>query len=124
LAPARAMKDVVAVRDGAFVGFAAPTTYAAEQAMLAASATARWEAAPHVDGSRLFDHLRRTARGGIPRNPFAEDVTRAARAMTQEYHVAYVQHAPMEPRAAVAEWDADGRLTVWTATQNPFGVRG
>jgi len=30
----------------------------------------------------------------------------------------------MEPRAAVAEWAADGKLTVWTATQNPFGVRG
>ena len=28
----------------------------------------------------------------------------------------------MEPRAAVAEW-ADGRLTVWTASQQPFGVR-
>ena len=28
----------------------------------------------------------------------------------------------MEPRAALAEW-ADGKLTVWTATQRPFGVR-
>ena len=27
------------------------------------------------------------------------------------------------PRAAVAEW-ADGKLTVWTGTQRPFGVRG
>jgi isoquinoline 1-oxidoreductase len=29
----------------------------------------------------------------------------------------------MEPRAAVAEWQ-DGKLTVWTGTQRPFGVRG
>jgi nicotinate dehydrogenase subunit B len=29
---------------------------------------------------------------------------------------------PLEPRAAVAEWNA-GRLTVWTGTQVPFGVR-
>jgi isoquinoline 1-oxidoreductase len=28
----------------------------------------------------------------------------------------------MEPRAAVAEW-VDGKLTVWTGTQNPFGVQ-
>jgi isoquinoline 1-oxidoreductase len=28
----------------------------------------------------------------------------------------------MEPRAAVAEWEGD-KLTVWTATQNPFRVR-
>ena len=29
---------------------------------------------------------------------------------------------PLEPRAAVAEWE-DGKLTVWTGTQRPFGVR-
>jgi len=29
----------------------------------------------------------------------------------------------METRAAVAEWQ-DGNLTVWTGTQNPFGVHG
>ena len=28
----------------------------------------------------------------------------------------------MEPRAAVAEW-VDGKLTVWTGAQNPFGVQ-
>jgi isoquinoline 1-oxidoreductase len=38
------------------------------------------------------------------------------------YTVAYIAHAPLEPRAAVAEW-ADGKLTVWTGTQRPFGVR-
>ena len=37
--------------------------------------------------------------------------------------MAYIQHAPMEPRAAVAEWE-DGKLTVWTGTQQPLGVRG
>ncbi|MGH9800060.1 MAG: xanthine dehydrogenase family protein molybdopterin-binding subunit, partial [Blastocatellia bacterium] len=36
--------------------------------------------------------------------------------------VAYIAHAPLEPRAAVAEWQ-DGKLTVWTGTQRPFGVR-
>jgi isoquinoline 1-oxidoreductase len=30
---------------------------------------------------------------------------------------------PLEPRAALAEWK-DGKLTVWTGTQRPFGVRG
>jgi isoquinoline 1-oxidoreductase len=38
------------------------------------------------------------------------------------YTVAYIAHAPLEPRAALAEW-SDGRLTVWTGTQRPFGVR-
>ncbi len=39
------------------------------------------------------------------------------------YTVAYIAHVPLEPRAAVAEWGADGTLTVWTGTQRPFGVR-
>ena len=39
-----------------------------------------------------------------------------------EYEISYIQHVPLEPRAAVAEWQ-DGRLTVWTGTQNPHGVR-
>jgi len=36
--------------------------------------------------------------------------------------VQYIAHAPLEPRAAVAEWNRD-KLTVWTGTQRPFGVR-
>src|SRR6185369_5840236 len=46
----------------------------------------------------------------------------AKQRLSQAYHVAYAQHAPLEPRAAVAEW-ADGKLTVWAGTQNPFGHR-
>jgi isoquinoline 1-oxidoreductase len=43
--------------------------------------------------------------------------------LRESYRIAYIQHAPMEPRAAVAEWK-DGALTVWTGTQNPDRVRG
>ena len=35
---------------------------------------------------------------------------------------AYLAHQSLETRAALAHW-ADGRLTVWTGTQRPFGVR-
>ena len=47
----------------------------------------------------------------------AADIT-----LSQTYTVAYIAHAPLEPRAAVARWQ-DGKLTVWTGTQRPFGVR-
>lgn len=47
----------------------------------------------------------------------------AAKTLRASYDVAYVQHAPMEPRAAVAEW-ADGAVTIWTSTQAPPRVRG
>ena len=40
----------------------------------------------------------------------------------QTYTVSYIAHAPLEPRAALAKWSGD-KLTVWTGTQRPFGVR-
>jgi len=43
--------------------------------------------------------------------------------LSQTYTVAYIAHVPLEPRAAVAEWSGE-KLTVWTGTQRPFGVRG
>ncbi|MEX0781305.1 MAG: molybdopterin cofactor-binding domain-containing protein [Dehalococcoidia bacterium] len=47
----------------------------------------------------------------------------AAHRLEATYYVPYISIAPMEPRAAVAEWEGD-RLTVWAGTQRPFGVRG
>ncbi|HWJ48318.1 MAG TPA: molybdopterin cofactor-binding domain-containing protein, partial [Candidatus Udaeobacter sp.] len=43
--------------------------------------------------------------------------------LRQTYTVSYIAHVPLEPRAALANWDGD-QLTVWTGTQRPFGVRG
>ncbi len=122
LESAKAMSGVVAVQDGQFVGIAAPSTFLATQALEAIAATAEWETAPHPASSELYDYLKQHVRGGLPKNPFAADLASAAKSLKQEYRVAYVQHAPMEPRAAVAEWEG-GKLTVWTSSQNPFGVR-
>ena len=44
------------------------------------------------------------------------------RTFDASYRIPYIAHVPLEPRAAVAEW-TDGKLTVWTGTQRPFGVR-
>jgi isoquinoline 1-oxidoreductase subunit beta len=120
---AKAMDGVVVVQDGDFVGIAAPTTYLANQAIEAITSTAQWEHPDHPSSSKLFEHLENTARGGVPENPFADELSTAAKTVKQAYHVPYVQHCPMEPRAAVAEWN-DDKLTVWTATQGPFAVRG
>jgi isoquinoline 1-oxidoreductase len=126
LAPARAMADVIVARDDQFVGIAAPTTFRAERALAAISRTAKWQTAPLSSSLRpssknLFDHLRQNAEGGVPENPFASELA-GAKTLHRRYHVPYIQHAPLEPRAAVAEWK-DGGLTVWTGSQNPFGIR-
>lgn len=119
LGPARALPEVVAVQDGAFVGVAAPTTLRAEQALKAVADTARWEPAPHPSNREVFGYLRERAQGGVPANPFAEQLAQAAQTQRATYQVAYVQHAPMETRTALAEWE-DGKLTVWTGTQAAF----
>jgi isoquinoline 1-oxidoreductase len=46
----------------------------------------------------------------------------AVRTFDASYKIPYIAHVPLEPRSAVAEW-TDGKLTVWTGTQRPFGVR-
>ncbi|MDB5321764.1 MAG: nicB [Phycisphaerales bacterium] len=124
LGPAKGMTGVVAVQDKDFVGVAATTAFLAERALEAIAKTAKWEDPPAQPSSEaLYDYLRERVRGGAPKNPFADEVAKAAKSLRQSYHVAYVQHCPMEPRAAVAEW-IDDKLTVWTGTQQPFGVRG
>jgi isoquinoline 1-oxidoreductase len=47
----------------------------------------------------------------------------AERVLRAEFHIAYIQHAPMEPRAALAIW-TDGKLEVHAGTQQPSRVRG
>ncbi len=122
LAPAKSMADVIVVDDDQFIGLAAPNSFRAAAALAAISKTAKWETIAQPSSRELFDYLKQNAEGGPPQNPFAEELDRA-KTVRQTYHVPYIQHAPLEPRAAVAEW-ADGRLTVWTGSQNPFGVCG
>ena len=93
------------------VGVVAPDEQTAERAL--AALKPQWSAVTGVpDSKQVYEHFRKTARGGAVENP-----------NLVPYTVAYIAHTPLEPRAAVAEWDADGKLTVWTGTQRPFGVR-
>ena len=133
LSAAKAMKDVVVVRDGHFVGCAAPTSFRAKQALEALAQAAKWKTAPHPSSRELFAHLkaqaraggsgRRGSRGGGAKGSVRQGLAGAAKVLRERYEVAYVQHAPMEPRAAVAEWK-DGKLTVWTGSQAPNRVHG
>jgi isoquinoline 1-oxidoreductase len=131
LGPAQAMEGVTVVRDGNFVGCAAKTSWEAGQAVEAIAATAKWDIPPHPSSDELFAHFKATAReGGSGRrggpNEWGNRVAalaEAAKKIDVAYTIAYIQHAPMEPRAAVAEW-TDGKLTVWAGTQQPSRVRG
>ncbi len=120
---------VTVVRDGNFLGVAAPDAATADQA--AAAIRAEWKSSPQPSAVELFDYLKKNpseARGGFGgasafnRGAIEQGLAAADKKLQATYTVAYIAHAPLEPRAAVAEW-SDGRLTVWTGTQRPFGVR-
>jgi isoquinoline 1-oxidoreductase len=123
LGPAKAMEGVTPVQDGEFVGVVAPTAFAARQAIEVVAKTAKWEESQLPTSEELSDYLRKNVAGEMPKNLFASQIEKDPKSLRATYTIAYVQHAPLEPRTAVAEWN-DGKLTVWTATQNPFGVRG
>ena len=111
------------VKDGNFLGVASRD----HETMLAAakSVSARWKSTePQLSNATLFDHLRKTAKDGRrrPVGSVADGFAAADKTLEQTYTVAYIAHAPLEPRAAIAEW-VDNKLTVWTGTQRPFGVR-
>jgi isoquinoline 1-oxidoreductase len=115
------LPGVLAFRDGDFVGVAAPTNFQAEAALAALAATAKWNETSTLTSKTLYaDLLAGSPNAAV--NPYAADVASAAKSVKGEYHVAYIQHAPLEPRAAVAQW-SNGKMTVWTGTQMPFGVK-
>jgi isoquinoline 1-oxidoreductase len=115
---AAALPGVMTVRYDDFVGVIAPTAYEAERALAAIKAD--WQTTPQPAGKDLYSLLRPQAGG--KQDAAAGTPDGGARRLQATYTVAYIAHAPLEPRAAVAEW-RDGRLTVWTGTQRPFGVR-
>ncbi len=130
LSAAEALPGVTVVHDGDFVGVAAPTLDEAETAL--ASIRAEWSAPAQPDDRELYGYLRDNVSdesdGGFGRA--RTEVTGAREAAFESaavsidatYEVAYIQHVPLEPRAAVASWNGD-RLAVHTGTQRPFGVR-
>jgi CO/xanthine dehydrogenase Mo-binding subunit len=123
---AKALKDVMLVRDGDFVGAAAPTVAAAEAAL--ASLRVQWKEVPQISDQEIFSYLKKNsqplkdARFRQAKGSVEDGLAAAAHKMDASYTVAYIAHAPLEPRAAVAQWTA-GKLTVWMGTQRPFAVR-
>jgi isoquinoline 1-oxidoreductase len=119
---ARAFAGAKVAKDGDFIAVAASDSFTASQAV--AAIKAEWTETPQISNAELFDHLRKTAGpgSGNTTGSIEEGMAAAAQKVSASYTIAYIAHTPLEPRAAVAEWK-DGKLTVWTGTQRPFGVR-
>jgi nicotinate dehydrogenase subunit B len=125
---AERIPNVTVVHDGDFAGAAAPDPGTA--ANVVDMMNPRWNAPQQISESALFDALREPGSGSgggfgggnHETGSIESGMAAAAKTLSQTYTVAYIQHAPLEPRAAVAEWEGN-KLTVWTGTQRPFAVR-
>jgi len=122
---AEAIPGVIVAHDGDFVAVAAADSSTAERALRAIKA--KWSVPPQPSNADLFsylkDHVTASRRdephivGSVDRALADADIK-----LSQTYTVQYIAHAPLEPRAALAEWQGD-KLTVYTGTQRPFAVR-
>ncbi len=112
---AEAMPGVKVVRDGEFVAVAAPSLSAAGKAI--AAIKVEWTEKPGQPSSKQVHAILRGTSTIAHPEPVA-----GAKPLSATYQCAYIAHVPLEPRAALAEWDGT-RMTVHTGTQRPFGVR-
>jgi isoquinoline 1-oxidoreductase len=130
LGPAESMAGVTAMRDGEFVGVTAPTSHIAELAAERIAQTTRYEEVPQPSMDELPEYIKESVlerdskQGRIVQEigTLAAGLASAEKILSRTYSLAHIQHAPMEPRAAVAEWK-NGNVTVWTGTSSPFPVR-
>jgi isoquinoline 1-oxidoreductase len=124
---AEKLPGVTVVHDGDFIAVAAPDPPTAEGALSALQA--KWNVPAQPSNHGLFASFKQSSKGTEDDDTSEQSTASVSQAIAatsvqlhKQYTVQYIAHTPLEPRAAVAEWK-NGKLTVWTGTQRPFGVR-
>lgn len=120
---AKAIPGVTVVQEENFIGLTAADPWTANKAIKLIHAN--WKTTPQKSRTELFTHLRATgqqSRSSGKQGDIAKGLSEADHKHQATYHVDYIAHVPLEPRAAIAFWE-QGKLTVYTGTQRPFGVR-
>jgi isoquinoline 1-oxidoreductase len=122
---------MILIRDHDLTGVVAADLATARNAVAALAASAEWEAPAAASSTDISDYLRShpaqvQGRGGAFKHEQGSAATAlevAAVRREATYTAAYIAPAALETRVALATWDEGDRLTVWTGTQTPFGVR-
>ena len=111
------------VRDGDSIAVLAEDDESAERAI--GVVQANWQGGPKGSSIDIPQMLLETKRDPLAVQEIGdveEAFRKADHILEATYYGPHIATLPMEPRAAVAEWDGD-RLTVWAGTQRPFGIR-
>ena len=129
---AAAMPGVTVVKDSGLIGVVAPDEQITTQALEAIKSD--WTPVPQPSSKEIYDFLKKNVTtggrgggggfggGGGNSGSMDDGLAAADQKLQQTYTVAHIAHTPLEPRAAVAEWNGD-KVTIWTGSQRPFGIR-
>ena len=112
------------VRDGDFIAVINEDRDKADEAIVKIKAEYSFNEMP-VNDKTIFDwFLKADSSVNVIRSSGDIDAGRklSEKTFKSEFHDPYVAHAAMEPHTALAQLE-DGKMTVWAATQSPFGLR-
>lgn len=122
-ARAKSITGVTVVEDKDFVGVIAPDSQTAEGALW--EIKAEWKTSPQPSRNTIFTYLKeqaQAARSESIQGSVEKIFSSSGDVLSQSFNINYIAHVPLEPRAALAQWEGN-QLTVWAATQRPFGVQ-
>jgi len=118
---------------GNLLGVVAPTEWEAIQAADQVASGTKWTEWKGLPGNaRLYQHLReesdwKTApvtKGGTNTGDVEPVLSSAHKKLSATYQLSYMKHAPIGPTMAVADFQADGTVHIYTHNQNPQQLRG
>src|SRR6202012_3900506 len=122
----RAVAGLVAiVRDGNFTGVVSETEDGAEAALAALRKGASWsEGATLPDENDLAAFLKaQPVESTIIDTRTGANPGETARTLRRQYVRPYIAHASIAPSCAMAQWNSDDRVHVWTHSQGVYLLR-
>jgi nicotinate dehydrogenase subunit B len=123
---ARAVPGFVAVvRDGSFAGVVCETEAGAEAALKALRNGASWsegDTLPDENGLAAFLKAQPVESTVIDTRMAAKTASKA-RTLKRQYTRPYIAHASIAPSCAMAQWNGEDRVHVWTHSQGVYLLR-
>ncbi|TFH47977.1 MAG: isoquinoline 1-oxidoreductase [Bacteroidia bacterium] len=124
ISAAENIEGVKVVRDGDFIAVLSEEREKADMAIIRINAEYSFDEMK-VSSQTVFDFINKGEyRTTIVMSAGDVDSSRQRcdKVFDHEYHDPYLAHAPIETHTALAHYEGD-KLTVWAATQSPFGLQ-
>ena len=112
------------LRDGDLIGVVCETSAQADAALTKLQSAARWQAAPVAsEDAEDLQSLPATTRLVDERTGLRSEGSQAPQALAARYTKPWIAHASLAPSCAIAQWQGDAQLSVWSHSQGIFNLR-